>query len=130
MELDPLAMAPADRYKLLIGSIVPRPIAVVSTMSPAGRLNLAPFSFFSGVGSDPMALLFCPANKADGSKKDSLRNAEPVEEGGLGEFVVNVASESYAKQVAASAEPLLYGESEFDLVGMKAAPSRIVRPPR
>lgn len=130
MELDPLALAPADRYKLLIGCIVPRPIALVSTLSPAGRLNLAPFSFFNGVGSDPMALLFCPANKPDGSKKDSLRNAEPPEEGGLGEFVVNVATEDYAKRVAAAAEPLPFGESEFDFVGLTPAPSRMVRPPR
>jgi flavin reductase (DIM6/NTAB) family NADH-FMN oxidoreductase RutF len=130
MDLDPLSLAVADRYKLLIGCIVPRPIAFVSTASLDGRLNLAPFSFFNGVGSDPLALLFCPANKADGSEKDSLRNAKPVAEGGTGEFVVNVATETYATRVAAAAEPLPYGESEFDLVGLTPAPSVRVRPPR
>jgi flavin reductase (DIM6/NTAB) family NADH-FMN oxidoreductase RutF len=130
MELDPLSLAPADRYKLLIGCIVPRPIAFVSTVSPDGRLNLAPFSFFNGIGSDPMSLLFCPANKTDGSKKDSLRNAELPADGGLGEFVVNVATEGYAKLVAAAAEPLEYGDSEFELTGLTPAPSVRVRPPR
>jgi flavin reductase (DIM6/NTAB) family NADH-FMN oxidoreductase RutF len=130
MELDPLALAPADRYKLLIGCIVPRPIAFVSSISPDGRLNLAPFSFFNGIGSDPMTLLFCPVNKPDGSPKDSLRNALPPAEGGLGEFVVNAATEHYATRVAAAAEPLPYGESEFALVGLTPTPSTVVRPPR
>jgi flavin reductase (DIM6/NTAB) family NADH-FMN oxidoreductase RutF len=130
MHLDPDALAPADRYKLLIGCIVPRPIALVSTVSPDGRLNLAPFSFFCGVGSDPMTLLFCPANKADGSEKDSLRNAKPAAEGGLGEFVVNVATEEYERRMAACAEDLPYGESEFALSGLTPAASVAVRPPR
>lgn len=130
MELDPSQLVAPDRYKLLIGCIVPRPIALVSTCSPAGRLNLAPFSFFCGVGSNPMTLLFCPANKPDGSEKDSLRNAKPVAEGGAGEFVVNVASTAYATKVAAAAEPLGYGESEFELAGLTPAPSRLVKAPR
>lgn len=130
MELDPARLPASDRYKLLIGCIVPRPIAFVSTRSPDGRLNLAPFSFFCGVGSNPMTLLFCPANKPDGSEKDSLRNAKPVAEGGTGEFVVNVASAAYAPKVAAAAEPLGYGESEFELAGLTPAPSRVVKAPR
>jgi flavin reductase (DIM6/NTAB) family NADH-FMN oxidoreductase RutF len=130
MELSPAALAQPDRYKILIGAIVPRPIAFVSTISPTGRLNLAPFSFFNGVGSNPMTLLFCPVNNKDGSEKDSLRNCKPVAEGGTGEFVVNVAIDEYAREVAAAAEPLPYGESEFDLVGLTPTPSRIVKPPR
>ena len=130
MELDPAALKPEDRYKLLIGCIVPRPIAFVSTVSPDGRPNLAPFSFFAGVGSDPMTLLFCPANKADGTEKDTLRNAKPATEGGVGEFVVNAATEAYERKVAACAEPLAYGESEFELADLLTALSRVVRPPR
>jgi flavin reductase (DIM6/NTAB) family NADH-FMN oxidoreductase RutF len=130
MELDPARLTIADRYKLLIGGIVPRPIAFVSTISPDGRLNLAPFSFFNGIGSDPMSLLFCPVNKPDGSEKDTLRNAKAPSEGGVGEFVVNVATEEYAARMAGAAEPLEYGQSEFDLVGLHAAPSAQVRPPR
>ncbi len=130
MELDPRTMEIADRYKLLIGCIVPRPIAFVSTVSPDGRPNLAPFSFFAGVGSNPMTLLFCPANTPEGGEKDSLRNAKPASEGGTGEFVVNVATEDYEREVAGAAEPLPYGESEFALTGLAMAPSVVVKPPR
>jgi len=77
-----------------------------------------------------MTMLFCPANKSDGTEKDSLLNARPVTEGGVGEFVVNIASEAMSKQVAGSAESLPHGESEFPLVGLTPSPSRLVRPPR
>lgn len=131
MELDPDQLSQPDRYKLLIGAIIPRPIAVVSTIAPDGSsVNLAPFSFFAGVGSNPMTLLFCPANNADGSEKDTLRNAKPVSEGGAGEFVVSVASEPYIRRVVAAAQPLPYGESEFSFAGLTAAASVKVRPPR
>lgn len=130
MDLDPDTLAARERYRLLIGCIVPRPIALVSTISPDGRANLAPYSFFNGLGSDPLTVLFCPANRPDGGEKDSLRNAKPVAEGGTGEFVVNAAVESYAREIAASAEELAYGESEFDLTGLATAPSLVVRPPR
>jgi flavin reductase (DIM6/NTAB) family NADH-FMN oxidoreductase RutF len=130
MEIQPEDLEPRDRYKLLIGSIVPRPIAFVSTVSPRGEFNLAPYSFFTGVGSNPMTLLFCPGTRADGSDKDTLRNVLPPEEGGVGEFVVNMATESYARKVAAAAEELPYGESEFDLTGLNPVPSSRVNPPR
>lgn len=130
MEIQPESLEPRDRYKLLIGGIVPRPIAFVSTLSPSGAPNLAPYSFFTGVGSNPMTLLFCPATKADGTDKDTLRNCLPPEEGGVGQFVVNVATEAYARKVAAAAEMLPYGESEFDFTGLTPVPSSQVRPPR
>lgn len=130
MHLDPAQLEVADRYKLLIGTITPRPIALVSTLSPEGRPNLAPFSFFNAIGSDPMMLLFCPANKPDGSEKDSLRNAKPVDEGGTGQFVVSIATDAIARQVAGAGEALEYGQSEFELTGLTPAPSRVVRAPR
>jgi flavin reductase (DIM6/NTAB) family NADH-FMN oxidoreductase RutF len=130
MELRPEDVPVRDRYKLMIGCIVPRPIAFVSTISPDGKPNLAPFSFFNGVGSDPMTLLFCPSNKPDGSEKDTLRNCKPRSEGGTGEFVVNAAIESYAREMAACGEPLEYGDSEWDLTGIAPAPSRRVKPAR
>ncbi|MDX1645120.1 MAG: flavin reductase family protein [Thermoanaerobaculia bacterium] len=119
-----------ERYKLLIGCIVPRPIAFVSTVSATGVANVAPFSFFSGVGSNPMTLLFCPGNAADGSEKDTLRNAKPVAEGGGGDFVVNLAREDYVRQVVAAAEILPPEESEFTAVGLTEEESEIVRSPR
>lgn len=130
MELTPADLRVADRYKLLIGLIVPRPIAFVSTISPDGKTNLAPFSFFSGVGSEPMMLAFCPATGVDGADKDTLRNVRPTEDGGTGEFVVNIVTEAIAKQMAATAEELPYGQSEFDLSGLAPVASTVVKPPR
>ena len=106
MQINPDDLSVPERYKLMIGSIVPRPVALVSTVSPDGQPNLAPFSFFNGVGSNPLTLMFCPANAPDGSEKDTLRNCKPTEEGGTGEFVINVSVEAYHRQVAAAAEPL------------------------
>ncbi|MGP1310538.1 MAG: flavin reductase family protein [Phycisphaerales bacterium] len=131
MDIDPSSLGVAERYKLLIGAIVPRPIAFVSTVSPGGEhTNLAPFSFFTAVGSNPMTLMFCPANNADGTEKDSLRNAKMRDEGGVGQFVVNIVSEAIAAQMAACAQELPYGESEFDLSKLTPAPSAVVKPPR
>ena len=127
---DPDALGTIERYKLLIGAIVPRPIAWVSTVSPGGAPNLAPFSFFNGVGSDPMTLVFCPANDADGNEKDSLRNAKPEAEGGTGEFVINIVSMAQARSMSVTAEGLPPEESEFDLAGLGAVPSVKVRAPR
>lgn len=129
MDIDPLSLDLADRYKLMIGAIVPRPIAFVSTVSADGRLNLAPFSFFCGVSSNPPTLAFCPANKSDGTEKDTLINcsAPPL---GTGQFVVNIASETIAQQMAACAEELPFGESEFALTKLTPTPSTKVKPPR
>ncbi len=119
------------RYKLLTGTIIPRPVAVISTISPNGVLNVAPFSYFSIVGHAPMALSFAVAGpKPDGTWKDTLRNAQLPTEGGTGEFVVNIATEYYAKQMARTATPLAADISEFDFAGLTPAASAVVRPPR
>lgn len=123
-------MSQPDRYKLLIGGIVPRPIAWVSTRSPDGRLNLAPFSFFCGISSNPMTLCFCPANREDGTTKDTLRNAFLPADGGTGEFVVNMVSHSLAVAMSASAAELPYGESEFDYAKVRSVASEKVNVPR
>jgi len=130
MDLDPSSLSPSDCYKILIGAIVPRPIAFVSTRSAAGQDNLAPFSFFAGVGSNPMTVLFCPANTPHGTEKDTLRNAKPVAEGGTGEFVINVVPASLGAKMALCAEPLPFGESEFDLANLHTSPSLKVAPHR
>ena len=130
MDINPEQLAPIDRYKILIGSIIPRPIAFVSTCDAQGRPNIAPFSFFAGVGSNPMTLLFCPANTPDGQEKDTLRNCKPVSEGGTGVFVVNTVSETFMHKMAASADPLAYGESEFAMAGLTPVASSVVTAPR
>ena len=129
-ELDIEKLTQAERYKLLIGLITPRPIAWVSTVSPDGRPNLAPFSFFNGVGSSPMLVMFCPANKMDGSEKDSLRNAKPAGEGGQGEFVINMVGHELGPAMSMTAAELPFGQSEWELANLDAEPSLTVRPTR
>jgi flavin reductase (DIM6/NTAB) family NADH-FMN oxidoreductase RutF len=130
MELDPDSLAPGDRYKLLIGTVVPRPIAFVSSVSPSGIVNLAPFSYFNAVGHIPLALMFSISQKPDKTAKDTLRNVRPVHEGGTGEYVINLAVHDYIQQVAEAAEPLPYSESEFDYLDLTMTPSQTVASPR
>jgi flavin reductase (DIM6/NTAB) family NADH-FMN oxidoreductase RutF len=125
MQIDPNSLGRQERYKLEIGSIVPRPIALVSTLSPNGVGNLAPFSFFCGVSSNPMTVLFCPSNKEDGSFKDTLRNIEATNE-----FVINIVSESFVRKMSVCAESLDYEQSEFELAGLETSPSQVIKPPR
>ena len=115
-------------YKLMTGIIVPRPIALVATMSREGVANLAPFSFYSGVGSNPPTVLFCPALRStepeDGDlRKDTLRNVEET-----GEFVINVVSEEMAAGVNLSSTDVPPEVDEFPLSGLTPAPSDAVRP--
>jgi flavin reductase (DIM6/NTAB) family NADH-FMN oxidoreductase RutF len=114
-----------EAYAWMAGTILPRPIAWVSTVSSEGRGNLAPFSFFQGVTSNPPVLMFVPVNNRDGGKKDTLRNIEEVPE-----FVVNLVSHALAERMNNSSASLPYGESEFEKFGIASVPSGRVRPPR
>ncbi len=113
-----------DVYKLCIGFINPRPIALVSTVSPDGRHNLAPFSFYNMVSANPPVVMFCPGAKRDGGLKDSLVNAKAT-----GEFVVATVTEPIAEQMNACSANLPHGQSEFDLSGLTPAPATMVKPP-
>jgi flavin reductase (DIM6/NTAB) family NADH-FMN oxidoreductase RutF len=125
MRLDFTTLKPRDAYLWMIGTILPRPIAWVSTISSDGKTNLAPFSFFQGVTSNPPTLMFCPVNTRDGTKKDTVRNIEQVPE-----FVVNLVSFELGEKMNASSALLPYGESEFDAFGIASTPSETIRPPR
>ncbi|MFZ1055275.1 MAG: flavin reductase family protein [Opitutaceae bacterium] len=125
MLLDFTTLEPRNAYKWMTGTILPRPIAWVSTVSPEGRTNLAPFSFFQGITASPPTLMFVPANTRDGSKKDTLRNIELVPE-----FVVNLVPYALSSTMNDTAANLPYGESEFSTFGVETAPSLKVRPPR
>lgn len=125
MQLDFAQLPPRDAYRWMIGTILPRPIAWVSTITADGRTNLAPFSFFQGVTANPPTLMFVPVNKRDGTPKDTYRNLREVPE-----FVVNLVSFTLAEKMNATAAELLHGESEFATFGIAAAPSVGVRPPR
>lgn len=125
MELDPDTLKPREMYEWLITTILPRPIAWVSTVSSEGITNLAPFSFFQGVCARPPTLLFCPANDRHGQPKDTLRNVRAT-----GEFVVNLVPFALAESMNHTAATLPYGESEVDRFHIPTLPSRKVRPPR
>jgi flavin reductase (DIM6/NTAB) family NADH-FMN oxidoreductase RutF len=125
MYLDFASLATRDAYQWISNSILPRPIAWVSTISPEGRTNLAPFSFFQAITANPPTLMFVPSNNREGGRKDTLRNIELVPE-----FVVNFVTRELASPMNDTATPLPYGESEFERFGLSATPSTRVRPPR
>lgn len=125
MILDFEKLPPRDGYAWLTQAVAPRPIAWVSTVSVDGKPNLAPFSFFQGICSNPPTLMFVPTNNRDGGKKDTLRNIEAVPE-----FVVNLVPFALAEPMNATAAPLPYGASEFDHAQVATAPATKVRPPR
>lgn len=125
MQLDPREMSTRDLYAKMVQVITPRPIAWVSTISSAGIANLAPFSFFTGVGAKPPTVLFCPANADDGQPKHTLRNVLQT-----GEFVVNIASYPLAEAMNQSSAQYPEDVNEFAELGLAAADSIKIKPPR
>lgn len=126
MELDPTTISQQSMYKLMIGAIVPRPIGWISTVGADGVVNLAPFSFFNAVCSNPPTVLFCvTARKGDSPMKDTLRNVLAT-----GEFVVNIVSYDVAGAMNQTSAELPPDMSEFDFAGVTPAPSLTVKAPR
>ncbi len=126
MQLNPEELSNKDRYKLMIGAIVPRPIAWVSTIDTEGRPNLAPFSYFTGVCPDPMTLLFCPGwSGLRGRMKDTLYNIRAVPE-----FVINITNEATAEAMNLTATEFEAGIDEFAWAGVTPAPSQTISVPR
>ena len=118
MDINPNDLTTRDLYKLLSGAILPRPIAWVSTVDSAGAPNLAPFSFFNAVCSNPPTLLFCSGIRgADQSPKDTYHNVRAT-----GEFVVNFVTEALAEAMNLTAAELPAGVNEFEQAGLEAAP--------
>ena len=125
MELD-LENEFADRaYPILASLVTPRPIAFVTTLSPDGRINAAPFSFFNLFGAEPPILAIAPGDRDDGTPKDTARNIRLTHE-----FVVNLVDEAIAEAMNQCAASLPYGESELDRAGLHALASSVVKPPR
>lgn len=125
MEFD-LEHEHADRaYPLLASVVVPRPIALITTLGPDGVVNVAPFSFFNLLGADPPILAVAPGDRADGTPKDTARNIR------LGhEFVVNLVDEAIGEAMNRTAATLPYGVSELESAGLTTLPSTLVKPPR
>lgn len=114
-----------DLYKRLVEIVVPRPIALVSTVDAGGRPNLAPFSFFTMISANPPLLAFSPAiSGRTGGKKDTLLNAEAT-----GQLVVATVTEAIADRVNACAATLPHGDSEFAYSGLTPIPAERVAPP-
>jgi flavin reductase (DIM6/NTAB) family NADH-FMN oxidoreductase RutF len=126
LSIDPANQKPRDVYKLLIGSILPRPIAFVSTVDKNNVKNLAPFSFFTVASSNPPVVVFCPSVPADDrAAKDTLRNVIDTRE-----FVVNIVSEDFAEQMNHCSATVPPDVDEFELSGLRPVPSELVKPAR
>ncbi|KYC36767.1 flavin reductase [Scytonema hofmannii PCC 7110] len=125
MIIDPNQIDPRTGYQLLIGSIVPRPIAWVSTIATDGTHNLAPFSFFMGVTANPPTLAISSGLRRGAGKKDTLVNAESS-----GELVVNVVVEEIEQQMNISSAEFPPEVDEFKEAGLTPIPSVKVRAPR
>ncbi|MEH1902609.1 flavin reductase family protein [Nostoc sp.] len=124
MIIDPSQNDPRNTYQLLVGSVVPRPIAWVSTIASDGTPNVAPFSFFMGVTANPPTLAISTGLRR-GVKKDTLLNVEQS-----GELVVNIVVEELGEQMNATSGDFPPDVDEFQVAGLTPAPSKRVRPPR
>lgn len=124
MQFDPTQLDEHMTYKLLAGSVVPRPIAWVTTVDPSGAVNAAPYSFFNVMASDPPLIGFAISEKS-GRKKDTMTNIEAV-----GEWVVNIVPDSLAEQMNQTAAEYAPTVNELDEVHLGTIPSVKVRPPR
>ncbi len=125
MEIDLSRLEARHAHDLLASSVIPRPIAWVTTIGDDGKLNAAPFSFFTGVQWSPPVLAFSPVNRADGSKKDTVVNIEHTKE-----FVIHIISEDLLGAMESSAKPIPRGEDELHLHGIHFVASTKVRPSR
>lgn len=125
MQIDPALVPSRDVYLHMISLITPRPIAWVSTLGPDGQVNLAPYSFFTGITSRPPTLVFCAGNREPGVAKDSAAHAIAQ-----GEFVVNVVPYELAQTMVQTSGDYPVEVSEFEAVGLAPAPSAVVAPPR
>ena len=126
MTIDPAATPAREFYKLMVSCITPRPIAWVSSISPRGVPNLAPFSFFTGISANPPVICFSPMVRgSDGKRKDTLHNIEATRE-----FVVNIVSEDFVEQMNICSAEYPPEVDEFERSGLTAVASDLVKPPR
>ena len=122
LAVDPTTAAPANIYKLLIGTVVPRPIAFVSTLSSDGVPNLAPFSFFNVICANPPVVSFACGVRVP--TKDTLANVRAT-----GEFVVNIVTEEIAERMNLTSGEYEAAVNEFEVSGLTPVASECVRPP-
>lgn len=123
LSIDPSGQSERDNYKLMIGSVIPRPIAWVTTVTPDGTVNAAPFSYFNIVTSNP-PMISVSVQRKNGVRKDTARNAETA-----GEFVVHIPDEDTVFRMNRTAANLGPEESEIDFAGLTLAESEQVSVP-
>ncbi len=123
MRIDPKTFGGFNR--VLTGVIVPRPIAFVSSVSTEGIVNLAPFSFFNAMAYDPATIVLGISRSAGWKEKDTLANIEAT-----GEFVVNVVVDDIAEAMNSTAAEFPADVDEFEVGGLTATPSEMIRAPR
>jgi flavin reductase (DIM6/NTAB) family NADH-FMN oxidoreductase RutF len=124
--IDPAEQPSAAIYKLMVGIIVPRPIAFVSSIDAKGIVNLAPFSYFTACSSNPPAVCFSTTVRSGPVPfKDTLSNVRAT-----GEFVVNIVSEEFAEKMNITSAEVAPEVDEFELSGLTKLPSELVKPPR
>ena len=124
MKIDPANLDWLQTHDLLIGAIVPRPIALISTIGVDGIFNVAPFSFFAGVASKPMIVGFSTSWKRDGQRKDTLINIEFSRD-----FVVNVVDEALAEAMNKASDYYPSHVDEFKEAGLTPVKADIVKSP-
>ncbi len=125
MEIDLEGPLAERAYPILASLVVPRPIALVTTVSPDGKVNAAPFSFFNVLGAEPPVVAVAPGDRDDGTPKDTARNIALTHE-----FVVNLVDEGLAEAMNQCAASLPYGQDELQHAGLHARGSSVVKPPR
>jgi flavin reductase (DIM6/NTAB) family NADH-FMN oxidoreductase RutF len=125
MDIDFAQLTAYQRYKLMASLIVPRPIALVTTLGANGVVNAAPFSMFNMLGEDPPIVMLSINRLKDGRLKDTAANILAS-----GEFVVHISDEAIAAKMHACGESLPPEVSELERFGLHALPSRTVKPPR
>ena len=124
MKIDPAHTSQKDVYKILTGSVIPRPIGWISSISKDGILNLAPFSFFNAVGEDPPHVMFSTVRSGN-INKDTLNNVLETKQ-----FVVNMATEELVEAMNASSVNLPPEGNEFEYAGLTPIASDLISPPR
>ena len=125
MDLKLAEVSAHERYKLLIGLVIPRPIAWISTRSANGVANCAPFSFFNVFSEEPPLCVIGINPRSDGAMKHSLKNIRRTRE-----FVVNLVDEATANAMHVSSREFAEDESEFEKAGLSEAPAALVQHPR
>lgn len=125
MDIDLKTLNSTEQYKLLMSSVLPRPIALVTSLDREGVINAAPFSLFNIMAASPPTVVIGIDAREPGTPKDTARNIQQTDE-----FVINLVNEPMAEKMSLCATALAPHDNELNHAGLTAIPSRQVKPPR